>query len=25
MHLSGYKYDCATYEVLGPANLLEKN
>ena len=24
MHLSGYKYDCATYDVLGPAELLEK-
>jgi aquaporin Z len=22
MHLSGYKYDCATYEVLGPKRLL---
>lgn len=24
MHLSGYHYDCATYDVLGPARLLEK-
>ncbi|NCP84793.1 MAG: aquaporin family protein [Bacteroidetes bacterium] len=23
MHLSGYKYDCATYNVLGPKHLLE--
>ncbi|MBW6535196.1 MAG: aquaporin [Mariniphaga sp.] len=25
MHLSGYQYDCATYEVLGPAELLREN
>ena len=25
MHLSGYKYDCATYEILGPVELLQKN
>ncbi len=25
MHLSGYQHDCVTYEVLGPAELLQKN
>lgn len=25
MHLAGYQYDCATYDVLGPAELLEKH
>ncbi len=24
MHLSGYKYDCATYDILGPSQLPEK-
>jgi aquaporin Z len=24
MHLSGYQYDCITYKVLGPAELLQK-
>lgn len=25
MHLSGYKHDCATYDVFGPEELLKKN